>query len=79
MKAGRLNPGLRRGVYSKKTFEELRAGCRNGPLMVEMKGAENNGASESAISPIVVLGLALFLGMLLARWIDWTDRARTGI
>jgi hypothetical protein len=47
--------------------------------MAKMTRAENNGASDPAISPIVVIGLAFFLGIVLARWIDWTDRARTGI
>lgn len=46
--------------------------------MPQMTGAQSNGTSKPEISPIAVIGLAFLLGMLLARWIDWTDRARTG-
>jgi hypothetical protein len=43
-------------------------------------GADRASRAQSAgVNPIAVIALAFVLGVVLARWLDWSDRARAGV
>ena len=41
--------------------------------------AGGDGERDIGLSPLVVIGLAFVLGIIVARWLDWMDRARAGL